>query len=315
MQNGRLPLPTISSTRTLERLSEKRSDRTWIRKQLYAKNTRVLLLVDLDLCVRTDTDRGETAIRWYSAKELRRIGIDLRKTIFLGHGTDGHNYFTARFAAAEASTLIGGVEGLRPLADLGVLARERALAPDDLALVGEARALAAWHQMHRCCGRCGAYTASRDAGWKRQCWACGQTYFPRSDPAVIMLISNGERALLGRHKRFPNMLYSVLAGFMEPGEDIEDAVRRETFEEAGIEVGRVEYMGSQPWPFPHSLMIGCWGEALTSRIRRDEAELQDVRWFARGEVQAMLAGTHQEGIRVPGKLSIARALIDRFAQA
>ena len=130
----------------------------------------------------------------------------------------------------------------------------------------------------------------RIGGYRRDCPNCGAEHFPRTDPVVIMLAIDGERCLLGRQARFAPGMYSCLAGFVEPGETIEDAVRRETAEEAGITVGRVRYHASQPWPFPSSLMIGCHAEALSRDIVRDDAELEACRWFSRAEVRAMLAG-------------------------
>ena len=310
---NRLELPTIGSVRGLERMSEKRTDPAWIAARLADQTTRFLLLIDLQLSVHSNEDRTDTSIRWYSATELKELGLDPVDAIFLGLDENGRSCFAADFWMAKTPSLDQGLERFKPLVDLWSLALQAALSPQDLAIVGEARALAAWHQVHRCCGRCGARTRRRDGGWKRQCWACQQSYFPRSDPAVIMLISHGTRCLLGRHNRFRPNFYSVLAGFVEPGEDIEDAVRRETLEEAGVEVGKVDYVGSQPWPFPHSLMIGCRGEALTTDLKPDETELDDVRWVERDDVKQMLADEHAEGLIVPGRLSIAHFLIRQFA--
>jgi len=312
---NRLELPTIGSVRGLERMGEKRSDPAWIAARLADQNSRFLLLIDLELSVQSDADRTDTSIRWYSATELKELGLDPADAIFLGLDENGRCCFAADFWRAKTPSLDQGLDRVEPLVDLWSLALQAALSPQDLAIVGEARALAAWHQVHRCCGRCGARTRRRDGGWKRQCWACQQSYFPRSDPAVIMLISHGERCLLGRHNQFRPNFYSVLAGFVEPGEDIEDAVRRETLEEAGVEVGQVDYVGSQPWPFPHSLMIGCRGEALTTDLKPDETELDDVRWVEREDVKLMLANEHAEGLIVPGRLSIAHFLIRQFAEA
>ena len=311
---NRLELPTIGSVRGLERMSEKRTDPDWIAACMADQNSRFLLLIDLQLSVISNEDHSETEVRWFLADELIALGLDPEDAIFLGLDDNGRCYFAADFWLAKTPSLDRDLERFKPLVELWSLALQDALSPQDLAIVGEARALAAWHQVHRCCGRCGARTRRRDGGWKRQCWACQQSYFPRSDPAVIMLISHGERCLLGRHNRFRPNFYSVLAGFVEPGEDIEDAVRRETLEEAGIEVGKVDYVGSQPWPFPHSLMIGCRGEALTTDLRPDETELADVRWVGREDVKRMLAKQHPQGFEVPARLSIAHFLIRQFAE-
>ena len=150
-----------------------------------------------------------------------------------------------------------------------------------------------------------------DGGWRRSCPACGAQHFPRTDPVVIMLILHGNSVLLGRQAAWPPGMYSLLAGFMEPGESIEAAVRRETLEETGIAVGRVEYLASQPWPFPSSLMIGCRGEALTREIDRDLAELEDARWVTREQTVAALAGDDPD-LRPARRGSIARFLIERW---
>src|SRR5215204_2362647 len=157
-------------------------------------------------------------------------------------------------------------------------------------------------------------TAVSSAGFRRDCAACGTQHFPRTDPVAIMLVHRGEHCLLGRQARFIANSYSCLAGFIEPGETIEDAVRRETFEEAGIEVGAVRYGASQPWPFPSSLMIGCFGEALTEAITLDRDELEDGRWFAKDEVRLMLAREHPEGLITPPPMAIAHFLMRSWVE-
>ena len=173
--------------------------------------------------------------------------------------------------------------------DLRSLAVQGVLSEMELLIASQARALLAWHSVNRCCTRCGGLVRPHDAGWRRHCGACGLDAYPRMDPAVIMLITHGGRCLLGHEHRFPEKLYSTLAGYVEPGDDIEHAVRREIKEEAGIEVGTVRYIASQPWPFPHSLMIGCWGEALSGELTLNTSEIADARWFSREEAASMLA--------------------------
>lgn len=166
------------------------------------------------------------------------------------------------------------------------------LSPRDAELCATARALMEWHRSHGFCAACGARSVLTHAGWQRQCPACNTAHFPRTDPVVIMLITHGNRVLLGRGPTWPEGMYSLLAGFIEPAETIEAAVRREVFEESGIRVGAVSYLSSQPWPFPASLMLGCRGEAISEEITIDPVELADARWVTREELVAAFAGTH-----------------------
>ena len=162
----------------------------------------------------------------------------------------------------------------------------------DAELAATAKAVEGWHLSHRFCARCGDESRRVQAGWQRSCDRCGGQHFPRTDPVVIMLITNGNSVLMGRSPGWPEGMYSLLAGFIEPGETIEAAVRREVFEEAGIEVGAVGYLASQPWAFPSSLMIGCFGEARTDNINIDPLEIEDARWFPREEILRAFAGEH-----------------------
>jgi NAD+ diphosphatase len=181
--------------------------------------------------------------------------------------------------------------------------------------LAEAKALLGWHQRHQFCPNCGSPTDPVEGGWRRDCSGCSTQHFPRTDPVAIMLPVAGERCLLGRSYRFAGSMWSCLAGFMEPGETIEEAVRRETREETGIVCGRVRYFASQPWPFPSSLMIGCHAEALTSEIIVDRGELEDARWFDREEVAAMLARSHPAGLTTPPTVAIAHHIIRAWVLA
>jgi NAD+ diphosphatase len=184
------------------------------------------------------------------------------------------------------------------------------LSADDLALYGTARSVLDWHARHRFCARCGQPTALAKGGWQRDCAACGAEHFPRVDPVAIMLVECDGRLLLGRQARFPPRSYSALAGFLEPGESIEDAVRREVFEEAGARVGEVEYIASQPWPFPSQLMLGCLGYADSLEVTVDETEIEDARWFSRAEVaEAMGKGPDSTSFLAPPAQAIAHTLL------
>lgn len=205
----------------------------------------------------------------------------------------------------------GGIKAI----DLRSIYVQELVDPSAMGALAQAASLLAWHRENQFCGRCGSPTTMRGGGVKRHCAACDKELFPRTDPVAIMLAARGDFCLLGRGAHFPPGMYSCLAGFIEPGETIEDAVRRETFEESGVRIGRVSYHASQPWPFPHSLMIGCHAEALSEDIRCDVSELEDCRWFSRGEAQAMIAGVHPGGLFVPPKGAIATHLIHAWADA
>ena len=185
------------------------------------------------------------------------------------------------------------------------------LTPREAELAATARALLEWHRSHGFCANCGARSDMVQAGWQRRCPACKAQHFPRTDPVVIMLITRGNSVLLGRGPTWPEGMYSLLAGFIEPGETIAAAVRREVFEESGIRVGEVTYLACQPWPFPASLMIGCRGEALNADITLDPAELQDARWVTREALVDAFAGTPPL-IKPSRKGAIARFLLDHW---
>lgn len=304
----------IAAQTALNRMGERRRDAEWIASLKASAEARFYLLVGLSVAVVSTPEREHTRLREFTAEALAAAGLDTAEACFLGLTEAGVPRFSLAPAAAAVARAPGGAEAFAPCVDLLSLALQGTMPPHEIAIAGQARALAAWHATQRCCGRCGARTEPRDGGWRRDCWACGQMHFPRSDPAVIMAITHGGRCLIGRELRFPEGFYSVLAGFVEPGDDIENAVRREIMEEAGIPVGPVHYVTSQPWPFAHSLMIGCWGEALSDTIRLDVTELHEARWVSREEIADMLGERHPLGHTVPRALSIAHTLIVAFAE-
>ena len=246
----------------------------------------------------------------FTAAELTPIG-KVRETVFLGLA-DG----AGRFGAGLDQPV---VEALKTRADLVIsdlrsIAVQGLVATNHLAPLAEAKALLSWHARHRFCAVCGAATELAEGGWRRHCPSCKSEHFPRTDPVVIMLAINGERCLLGRQSRFAPGMWSCLAGFVEPGESIEEAVRRETFEEAGIRCGRVVYFASQPWPFPMSLMIGCHVQALSSELVVDHAELENARWFERDAAAKLLTKQHPEGLTAPPPVAIAHHIIRAWVE-
>ena len=182
------------------------------------------------------------------------------------------------------------------------------------AIAGQAKALIDWHRRHGFCPNCGAATQLCDGGYRRLCPACAAEHFPRTDPVVIMLPVLEDACLVGRNARFVNGLYSAFAGFVEPGESMEDAVRRELLEEAGLRVGAITYHASQPWPFPSSLMLGCYAEALSRDFAIDGHEITDARWLTKGEVRKRLAQEIQDEMTMPASIAIAHHLVRDWAK-
>ena len=313
--------PTIGTTSVLDRQGLKRSDDTHLATLLARTDGRYLVLADQKPVIRSNKERTEATIRWLSRADLTKAGLPFvnEELLFLGvDKASGAPHFAIGVTEHRTSHAPGALEYLRPIVDLRTLAMQGVMSAEDLSLVGQAKALIHWHENGRCCGRCGGTTLIKDGGWRRKCWACGLEHFPRTDPVVIMLVIDkaGGRCLLGHEARVgkdPKM-YSTLAGFIEPGEDIGHAVQREVHEEAGIEVGEVKFHSTQPWPFPHSLMIGCIGYATSTEITVNPDEIEEARWFSRDEVSQMMHGKHPQNWWVPGKQAIARALITSFVK-
>ena len=309
--------PTLGAATLLDRQSPKRGDVAYLEGLLSAPEARFLVLADQKPVIESNAERTEGHIRWFTREELQRLGMPVADSLFLGVVPEtGAGRFAIAVTEHRARNAPGGLEVMRPIVDLRSLAMQGVLPTEELSLLGMAKGLAAWHENARCCGHCGGTTLVKDGGWRRKCWACGQDHFPRTDPVVIMLIVDreGGRCMLGHESRFDENMWSTIAGFLEPGEDIENAVRRETLEETGIEVGEVRFHATQPWPFPHSLMIGCIGFAKTTEITVDPHEIQDARWFPRADIKLMLEGKHPQNLWVPGQHAIARSLIVAFAE-
>jgi NAD+ diphosphatase len=254
--------------------------------------------------------RGEPNEPLFTLEEARRFG-PAEETAFLGH-LDGAPRFGFGIPPAAAEALKARDDLL--VTDLRSIAVQGLVDGVHLPPIAEAKAVLHWHQRHRFCSNCGVRTDAVDAGWKRLCPSCKTEHFPRTDPVVIMLIVDGDQCLLGRSPRFAPTMWSCLAGFIEPGEAIEDAVRRETREEAGILCGRVTYYRSQPWPFPTSLMIGCHAEAKSRDIVVDATELEAARWFSKDETITMLTRTHAEGLTTPPPVAIAHHIIRAWVE-
>ena len=251
---------------------------------------------------------GEASHALLTIDEALKFGAN-PGTVFLGL-RDGAAVFGMGISAASAERLIGRDDVA--VSELRGMAMQGAIPTDQLSAVAMAKSLVNWHQRHGFCANCGVKTSMREGGWKRQCPSCKAEHFPRTDPVVIMLVTKGDKCLMGRQSRFLTGMYSCLAGFVEAAETIEDAVRREVFEEAGIRCTDVAYYMTQPWPYPSSLMIGCTAHALNEDIVVDRTELEDARWFDREEVRLMLTRKHPDGLAGPHPFAIAHHLLGRW---
>lgn len=289
---------------TIDTQSERRADDA-VERALAEEGTRVLVIRSGRLCL-AQSSSGLDPL--FTGPGAATIAAKLEHAVLLGRGSSGA--VLAAPGSLDPEQLPDTVKSI----DFRSIHVQGLLDASGLGALAQGAALLAWHQNHRFCGRCGHKTEARAGGYKRICVSCKAEHFPRTDPVAIMLAVTRTHCLLGRSPHFPPGMYSCLAGFIEPGETIENAVRRETMEEAGIRIGRVRYHASQPWPFPYSLMIGCYGEALSEEIAADKAELEDCRWFSREETHEILAGTHAQ-VRVPPQGAIAAHLIRAWADA
>jgi NAD+ diphosphatase len=222
------------------------------------------------------------------------------QTVYLGDDEKGQPWFAESVPVTEGATF-------RPIRDL---MRNGELPPPLLSIMAQGRSLTNWHARHGFCANCGAKTEMSDSGYRRHCPSCKADHFPRTDPVVIMAVRHGEKILLARQKSWEPGMFSAVAGFMEPGETIEQAVAREVLEETGIEVGKVTYVASQPWPFASSLMIGAIAEAKDTKITMDEIELEHARWFSFAEVRQMLDHKHEGGLTASHPYAIAHHVIE-----
>jgi len=279
---------------TLDRADALRSDPDAVPRLLADPRARLLRLRALDPAL---TEDGRLA--WGSPAEAHPEG----EIVFLGFG-GGVPHFAA--VNPDEKVVVG-----RSLAIFRILEQ---LPAEDAALYGGARSVVDWHMRHRFCANCGTGTEVFRSGWGRKCPNCGAEHFPRTDPVVIMLAEHEGRALLGRQKAWPPGRYSALAGFVEPGESIEEAVARETLEEAGVRVTGVRYVASQPWPFPSQLMIACVAEAADDALNLDANELEDAIWVSRRDVQSVLAGGPGPFLPPP-PYAIAFTLLTAWAEA
>jgi NAD+ diphosphatase len=295
----------------LNRLSEKRTDAAWIESRRRDPSSLVLPMCRLEPFLLEPRESGATTELGLVRPEIVDSLVDADATcIFLGLDDD-RALFALDVSAAADPANAGSLAGLGYFRDARTAAQMVSI--KDAAIIAQAKAMIDWHQRHGFCPRCGAPTKMVDAGYRRVCGKCNAEHFPRVDPVVIMLATHGEACLVGRGKQFPRGMFSALAGFVEPGETIEEAVRRELMEEAAVKVGEVIYYATQPWPFPSSLMIGCFARAETRDAKADDVEIAEVRWIERGVARELIEGKPVDGVRVPPPIAIAHHLIRTWA--
>jgi NAD+ diphosphatase len=280
----------------VDRSGERRKDPDWLARAAMAAGSRFVPIWNHRCLV-----SGEPPAAVLLERRQLGDGVDEGEFVFLGTFR-GHPAFALSVEAPEEP--FPGLGEFRDLRYLGTV-----LPPDEANLVAHARALVLWHASQVYCGFCGSTSRASAGGNSRVCVKadCGREIFPRVDPAIIVLVADRERCLLGRQRDWPDGIYSTIAGFVEPGESLEDSVRREVFEETNVRVGRVNYHSSQPWPFPSSLMLGFFAAAETTAVQLNDGELEDARWFSRQELRSGFP-------KLPLSISIARRLVDRWLE-
>ena len=292
----------------LNRASEKRGDKAWLDEQLGSAEALAMAMWNGKPLVENAKDGG-VQLAYLPAKMARDMSGGPEKLLFMGLWQD-----TAVFAIdidTSADPADGPLEGLGRFEDLRMIATTMPVG--DAGIAATARAMFEWRRRHRHCAACGEPSEVAEAGWKRVCPSCQAQHFPRTDPVVIMLAVRGDSCLMGRGNHFPPKMYSALAGFLEPGESIEEACARELFEEAGLRATNVRYHSTQPWPYPSSLMIGLIAEVAEGDAVPDNVEIQEVRWFTREETRIMLDGGLPD-VFAPGPLAIAHQLIKAWVE-
>ena len=310
-----MPLTAFTNTfagNPLDRASEKRGDGEWLAARLADPQSLVQVIWNGQPLVETGGN-GSPRLAYVAP----RLALDLASgehTLFMGLWKDTAVFAIDIEGASDPSE--GPLKGLGTFQDLRGLSLR--LSPSEAAMAATARQMFEWRRRHRFCAACGQPSEVAEGGWKRVCPACRTEHFPRTDPVVIMLAvvkeaDGGERCLVGRQKIWPKGMWSALAGFLEPGETIEEACARELKEEAGLNAVRVTYHSTQPWPYPSSLMIGLIAEVEDTEATPDQTELEAVRWFTRNEALDLIAGK-LEGVFAPPPMAIAHQLLKAWAE-
>ena len=295
----------------LNRASEKRTDAAWVEAKRRDPGTLIMPMWRLmPFLLGPEKNEPPAELGLFRPGLCESLAAPDAPCVFLG--LEGERaLFALDISAARDPANEGALAGFGHFRE--ARASAQLLPLKDAAIMGQAKAMIDWHQRHGFCARCGTATTPLDGGYRRVCGHCNAEHFPRTDPVVIMLATYGDECLVGRGRHFPAGMYSALAGFVEPGETIEEAVRRELKEEAGIETGAVTYHTTQPWPFPSSLMIGCFAQSLTRELVVDQNELAEARWLEKSVARAIISGERVEGIWLPPPIAIAHHLIKAWA--
>jgi len=306
-----MPLKSFLNTfagNPLDRASERRGDAAWLAEQLASTESLGIALWNGKPFVEK-TKEGGAQIAYLPAKLASELAGGNERLLFMGLWQE-----TAVFAVdleGSSDPALGPLQGLGEFKDLRQTAMQ--LPAADAGILATAKSMFEWRRRHQHCAVCGQPSEAKEGGWKRQCPSCEAEHFPRTDPVVIMLAYHGERCMLGRQEIWPAGMFSALAGFLEPGESIEEACARELAEEAGLRTRQVRYHSTQPWPYPSSLMIGLIAEVEDDEGTPDQTELSEVRWFTRAEAKQLLKG-EIEGVFAPPPLAIAHQLIKAWAE-
>ena len=309
--------PNIFSNNPVDRVSYLRSNPEWVNNTMVDSNSLFVPFLKGQPFVSTikgltskNAQKDQLNPAWFPYNFFEKNIVDNSTIIFLGLLND-KSYFAIDLSKISNPEDQVNINDMGSFEDLMALSSQP-IDSGELAMLGQAKAIFEWHKSHQFCSKCGQKSNMVEGGYKRICGSCNAEHFPRTDPVVIMLATHNDHAFLGRQKRFPVGMYSALAGFIEPGESIEEAVARELHEEAGIIINNATYHSSQPWAFPNSLMIGCMAESASEKFKLDEIEIDEGRWFSRDELRKAINGDENSKFFVPPKMAIAHHLIKAF---